>query len=249
MAESTDITPKPKSSSSPKLAPNRTKDFGAAAAAADQEEKPDSPSSTLAEGDDESDSDGSSSSSTASSSPPPGGGPPRSTALSRSVSENHDGIETRRDPEMGEPIEEKTTTTTLYPDDPNLVTWTGPDDPDNPKTWAYSKKWRAVVIVSMFTFMSPLSSSLVAPSLTAIGDELGVPPGTEQALILSIFVLAYAIGPLLWVFFFCLSPLPSLPHAFRPGRRRLPSGMQLTSSRLADGVPCRNSTDASWSCR
>lgn len=226
MAESTDTTEKPKSSSSsPKLAPNRTKDFGAAAEP--KEKANDSPSITLAEGDDESDSDGGISSSTSSSSSssstrPPGGGPPRSTtaaALSRSVSENHDGIETRRDPEMGEPIEEKTTTTAPDPNDPNLVTWTGPDDPDNPKTWAYSKKWRAVVIVSMFTFMSPVSSSLVAPSLTAIGDELGVPPGTEQALILSIFVLAYAIGPLLCV---SLSLSPSL--AFRPARKRPPSG-------------------------
>ena len=198
MAEPADIREK---SSSPQPAPDRMKDFGAAAAA-EQKEKPDSPSGTLAEGDDESDSDGSSPTGSSSSSSPTQrlGAPPRSMALARSVSENHDGIETRRDPEMGEPIEEKTTTTAPDPNDPNLVTWTGPDDPENPKTWAYSKKWRAVVIVSMFTFMSPLSSSLVAPSLTAIGEELGVPPGTEQALILSIFVLAYAIGPLVCVF-------------------------------------------------
>lgn len=197
MAESADITGK----SSPKLAPDSMKDFGAAAAA-ERKEKSESPPSTIAEGEDESDGDESSTTASSSaSSTRQSGAPSRSTALARSVSENHDGIETRRDPEIGEPIEEKTTTTAPDPNDPNLVTWTGPDDPENPKAWAYSKKWRAVVIVSMFTFMSPLSSSLVAPSLTAIGEELGVPPGTEQALILSIFVLAYAIGPLL-----CVSP-------------------------------------------
>ncbi|KAK8010629.1 hypothetical protein PG990_009594 [Apiospora arundinis] len=125
--------------------------------------------------------------------------------LSRTVSEVRDGIESRRDLEInangdddGGPVEEKRSTTASNPDDPNLVTWQGPNDPANPKNWAFSKKWRAVFIVSCFTLMSPLSSSVVAPSLGVIGNELDVPPGTQQALILSVFILAYAVGPLLW---------------------------------------------------
>ncbi|KAK7927101.1 mfs multidrug protein [Apiospora marii] len=128
--------------------------------------------------------------------------------LSRTVSVVYDGIESRRDVEVGgngdddggAPLQEEKTraSTALNPNDPDLVTWTGPDDPNNPKNWAYSKKWRAVFIVSCFTLMSPLSSSLVAPPLGVIGDELDVPPGTQQALVLSIFILAYAIGPLVW---------------------------------------------------
>ncbi|KAK7956135.1 MFS general substrate transporter [Apiospora aurea] len=128
--------------------------------------------------------------------------------LSRVVSEVYDGIESRHDVEIsgdgdgggGAPLEEEKTraSTALNPNDPHLVTWTGRDDPANPKNWAYPKKWRAVFIVSCFTLMSPLSSSLVAPSLGVIGQELDVPPGTQQALILSIFILAYAIGPLVW---------------------------------------------------
>ncbi|KAK8106315.1 mfs multidrug protein [Apiospora kogelbergensis] len=96
------------------------------------------------------------------------------------------------------PLDEKTSTTAPNPGDPDLVTWEGPEDPANPKTWSFFKKWRAMFIVSCFTLMSPLSSSLVAPSLGVIGADLDVPPGTEQALVLSIFILAYAIGPLLW---------------------------------------------------
>ncbi|KAI1877187.1 uncharacterized protein JN550_001259 [Neoarthrinium moseri] len=118
--------------------------------------------------------------------------------ISRTVSEVHDGIESRRDPELGPPMEHKVTTTAANPDDPDLVTWTGPDDPENPKNWAFSRKWLIVFIVSTFTLISPLSSSMVAPSLTTIGEELDVPAGTEQAIVLSIFVLAYAIGPLAW---------------------------------------------------
>jgi len=30
--------------------------------------------------------------------------------------------------------------------DPNLVTWNGPDDPDNPKNWTIGHKWAATLI-------------------------------------------------------------------------------------------------------
>ncbi|KAK2040827.1 MFS general substrate transporter [Colletotrichum somersetense] len=39
---------------------------------------------------------------------------------------------------------------------------------------------------------------MVAPALEAIGSELNITSSFEQALVLSIFVLAYAIGPLAW---------------------------------------------------
>jgi multidrug resistance protein len=80
--------------------------------------------------------------------------------------------------------------------DPNLVTWDGPDDPDNPKNWAFRKRWAATLIVSSFTFISPVSSSMVAPALGKIGQDLGITQEVELSLTLSIFVLAYAIGPL-----------------------------------------------------
>lgn len=115
-----------------------------------------------------------------------------------SVTEVRDGIQNLRDPEIGYPIQEKVTTTAPNPDDPDLVTWTGPDDPENPKNWRFRTKWGAVFVVSVFTFISPVSSSMVAPSLHAIGEELNVPEGFQQAIVLSVFVLAYAVGPLLY---------------------------------------------------
>ncbi|KAI0378106.1 MFS general substrate transporter [Hypomontagnella monticulosa] len=127
-----------------------------------------------------------------------------SRAITRTVSEVRDGIETRRDLDLEEglvPEEEKApiaAAVTPDPSDPNLVTWEGPEDPENPKNWAFSKKWAAVFIVSVFTLVSPVSSSMVAPSLTTIGGELGIAEGFEQNIVLSIFVLAYALGPLVW---------------------------------------------------
>ncbi|KAI9824357.1 MAG: hypothetical protein M1826_007379 [Phylliscum demangeonii] len=80
--------------------------------------------------------------------------------------------------------------------DPNLVTWDGADDACNPKNWTAHKKWAATLVVSSFTFISPVSSSMVAPALSAIAAEFGIQNQVEMQLTLSIFVLAYAIGPL-----------------------------------------------------
>ncbi|TLD36891.1 mfs multidrug [Venturia nashicola] len=81
-------------------------------------------------------------------------------------------------------------------EDPNLVTWDGPDDPTNPKNWSSGRKWAATFVVSSFTFISPVSSSMVAPALTSMARDLNITSEIESSLVLSIFVLAYAVGPL-----------------------------------------------------
>lgn len=59
---------------------------------------------------------------------------------------------------------------------------------------------QVTVIVSAFAFISPLSSSMIAPGLSRLGSELHIPSGVQLQMILSIFVLAYSFGP------FFLSP-------------------------------------------
>ncbi|KAI9877951.1 MAG: hypothetical protein M1830_002358 [Pleopsidium flavum] len=80
--------------------------------------------------------------------------------------------------------------------DPNLVTWDGPMDPKNPKNWSRKQRWAATFVVSSFTFISPVSSSMVAPAITSISKEFDITNEVEQQLVLSVFVLAYAVGPL-----------------------------------------------------
>ncbi|KAK4540600.1 hypothetical protein LTR36_009030 [Oleoguttula mirabilis] len=80
--------------------------------------------------------------------------------------------------------------------DINLVTWDGPDDPDNPKNWPKSKKWAATITVSLFTFISPVSSSMIAPALPQLKIDLKVTSQLELQLALSTFILAFAVGPL-----------------------------------------------------
>ncbi|KXN92044.1 hypothetical protein AN958_10031 [Leucoagaricus sp. SymC.cos] len=76
------------------------------------------------------------------------------------------------------------------------VDWEGPDDPLNPKNWAFHKKWVATVIVSLFTFISPVSSSMVAPATSQIVEEFGVTSAVLEAMMTSVFVLGYAFGPM-----------------------------------------------------
>lgn len=106
-----------------------------------------------------------------------------------------DGIEVERDLEFGPKLlREKTQKSTKSMRDTNLVTWEGPHDPENPKNWKIGRKWAAVLVVSSFTFISPVSSSMVAPALTSISSDLHIVNSIEQSLVLSIFILAYAVG-------------------------------------------------------
>ncbi|KAH6674831.1 polyamine transporter 3 [Halenospora varia] len=80
--------------------------------------------------------------------------------------------------------------------DPPPLTWDGPDDPDNPKNWPLRKKWGALCGISAFVLMSPLSSTIVAPALDQIARDLDA-HGAEKTMVVSIFVLAFAVGPLI----------------------------------------------------
>jgi hypothetical protein len=77
----------------------------------------------------------------------------------------------------------------------NMVSWSQ-DDPENPKNWSNKRKWAAVLVVSSFTFISPVSSSMVAPALPAMAADLHVTDSVLSQMMLSIFILAYALGPL-----------------------------------------------------
>lgn len=77
------------------------------------------------------------------------------------------------------------------------IDWDGPHDPENPKNWSQKRKWASTLTVAMFTFISPLASSMVAPALQDVARDLDVPAGFQTSLLLSIFILSFALGPLL----------------------------------------------------
>ncbi|KAG0708662.1 MFS polyamine transporter [Suillus ampliporus] len=85
-----------------------------------------------------------------------------------------------------------------------LVDWDGPNDPFNPKNWSYKRKWAASAIVSLFTFISPVSSSIIAPASLQVAAVFGIKSDVVISLTTSIFVLGYGVGP------FLLGPLSEI---------------------------------------
>ncbi|CCL99688.1 uncharacterized protein FIBRA_01709 [Fibroporia radiculosa] len=69
-------------------------------------------------------------------------------------------------------------------------------DPANPRNWTLGKKWTTVAIISFYTFVTPLASSMMAPGLPQIAEHYNISSPTTQNLTLSVFLLTFAIGPL-----------------------------------------------------
>ncbi|KAK9437857.1 Major facilitator superfamily domain, general substrate transporter [Metarhizium brunneum] len=79
--------------------------------------------------------------------------------------------------------------------DPNLIAWT-PSDPEHPRNWPRPTKWKTTLTVSLFVFISPISSAMIAPALEDLGRSLDMKGNVEVYLSLAIFILAYAVGPI-----------------------------------------------------
>ncbi|KAF7302176.1 SAP domain-containing protein [Mycena indigotica] len=73
------------------------------------------------------------------------------------------------------------------------------DDPINPRNWSLGKKWTSAGVVSFYTFISPLSSSIMAPGLPDIALKYNITNETIIAMTLSIFLISFAIGTLAFV--------------------------------------------------
>ena len=58
-------------------------------------------------------------------------------------------------------------------------------------SWSFRKKWGATVIVSAFTFISPVSSTMIAPASGQLAERFDIHSSTVLAMISSIFVLGY----------------------------------------------------------
>jgi hypothetical protein len=102
------------------------------------------------------------------------------------------------DLESAPELEKKLSKISTQATDPYLVAWEGADDPHNPRNWTFKRKWAAVFVVSLFTFIAPVSSSIVAPALSAVAKDIGIKREFESQMVMSIYVLSYAIGPLVW---------------------------------------------------
>lgn len=80
--------------------------------------------------------------------------------------------------------------------DPNIVDWDGPNDPDKALNWTNRKKQTNIAVLSYLCFLTPLASSMVAPGIPLIMREFHSTDSTIGSFIVSIYILGYALGPL-----------------------------------------------------
>jgi multidrug resistance protein len=105
-----------------------------------------------------------------------------------------DDEESRAVKELSEDVEVKEWET--EEPDPNVVFWDGPDDPQNPMNWSLGRKWLSIALVSMITFLTPLGSSSFAPGVPKLMDEFHNDSTLLSGFVVSVYVLGFAIGPL-----------------------------------------------------
>ncbi|OCK82814.1 MFS general substrate transporter [Lepidopterella palustris CBS 459.81] len=89
-----------------------------------------------------------------------------------------------------------------------LVDWYTTDDPANPQNWSLKKKAFVSFQIYMYTLAVYMGSAIYAPSELGVMARFNV-SSQQAALGLSMYVLAYGIGPLLF------SPISEIPFVGR----------------------------------
>lgn len=85
-----------------------------------------------------------------------------------------------------------------------LVDWYATDDVENPQNFSFGKKAIVLLLILCYTCGVYMSSAIYSPSIPGVMVRFGVSVGSAS-LGLSMYVLAYGIGPLLF------SPLSEIP--------------------------------------
>ncbi|KAH7390563.1 major facilitator superfamily domain-containing protein [Pyrenochaeta sp. MPI-SDFR-AT-0127] len=85
-----------------------------------------------------------------------------------------------------------------------LVDWYDTDDIENPQNWSFNKKSVVLAQILMYTMGIYMGGAIYSPSIPGVMQRFGVDIGTAS-LGLSMYVLAYGTGPLLF------SPLSEIP--------------------------------------
>lgn len=58
------------------------------------------------------------------------------------------------------------------------------------------RKWKAIFAMSSFSFLTPFSSTVVAPALPQIAADLSISEPALGQMVLSIYLLGFTFGPL-----------------------------------------------------
>ncbi|KAL4864419.1 hypothetical protein BDV12DRAFT_176186 [Aspergillus spectabilis] len=86
----------------------------------------------------------------------------------------------------------------LFPEtdlDKGIIGWDGQDDPNNPQNFPESKKWGLLLLISAFTMISPLASSMFSPAIRYMAEDFNETNQTILSFTVSVYLLGYAFGP------------------------------------------------------
>lgn len=92
--------------------------------------------------------------------------------------------------------------------DGDVVDWYGPDDPENPVNWGRARKFYATFCICFLTFSVYIGSAIYTAGITDVVRVFGVSQ-VAATLGLTLFVLGYALGPMLW------APMSEVPQIGR----------------------------------
>lgn len=90
----------------------------------------------------------------------------------------------------------------------DIVDWYGPDDPDNPQNWSTIKKVWVTFEICLLTFSVYIGSAIYTAGIEDVSRVFGV-SRVAATLGLTLFVLGYGVGPMLW------SPMSEVPQIGR----------------------------------
>jgi len=96
-------------------------------------------------------------------------------------------------PEKGKPAKDALE---LHNGDSNMVSWDGAADPERPINWSKKRKWLNIFSIAFLTFLTPLTSSIVAPALGLVMKTFHSTDKTLGSFVVSIYLVGFAIGPL-----------------------------------------------------
>lgn len=98
--------------------------------------------------------------------------------------------------EEGEPCE---THDGFDPEDPDIVVWDGDDDPKKPQNWPKGRKIAFTAVAGLMVFATSFSSSVFGPATHVTASEYGVSAAYVMNLAISLHILGFALGPLVFV--------------------------------------------------
>ncbi|KAF7155582.1 hypothetical protein CNMCM5623_008124 [Aspergillus felis] len=82
--------------------------------------------------------------------------------------------------------------------EPESTGWDSPNDPENPLNWSSCERNLHIIIVSLLTLTANLAATMFAPGAEQLAKEFGVTDSTIKAMTVSLYVLGFAFGPLLF---------------------------------------------------